>query len=91
MTTKSKNLAPAIVLLIASLTMPLSVVAARKAGVHAWVESDLTPFVIEQLATYPRFKGQLVRFVVFEDGNPAPRSNALALSLRDNNNQGYNA
>ena len=83
MTIKSKNLAPAILMLIASLTIPLTVVAARKPGVHAWVESDLTPFVVEQLATHPRFKGQLVRFVVFEDGNPAPRSNALALSLRD--------
>jgi hypothetical protein len=83
MTTKTKNLAPAIFLLIASLTIPLTAVAARKPSVYSWVEHDLTPFVIEQLATHPRFKGQLVRFVVFEDGNPAPRSNELALSLRD--------
>ena len=83
MTIRTNNLAPAIFLLIASLSAPLSLEAARKPNVHSWVENDLTPFVIEQLATHPRFKGQLVRFVVFEDGNPAPRSNALALSLRD--------
>ena len=83
MTIRIKNLAPAILMLIASLSASLSVEAARKPSVHSWVEYDLTPFVIEQLATHPRFKGQLVRFVVFEDGNPAPRSNALALSLRD--------
>ena len=70
-------------LLVASLASPLTANAARQPDVGTWVERDLTPFVAEQLTTHPRFKGELVRFVVFEDGNPAPRSNALAVSLRD--------
>ena len=50
---------------------------------QTWVSRDLTPFVTEQLTTHPRFKGELVKFVVFQDDNPAPQSNALAVSLRD--------
>ena len=56
---------------------------ARQPDVQTWISRDLTPFVSEQLTAHPRFKGELVKFVVFEDGNPAPKSNALAVSLRD--------
>jgi len=57
--------------------------AARQPDLGTWLGKDVTPFVTEQLTTHPRFKGELVRFVVFKDGNPAPRSDALAVSLRD--------
>jgi len=67
----------------ASLAGPSTSAAARQPDLGTWLEKDLTPFVSEQLTTHPRFKGELVRFVVFKDGNPAPRSDALAVSLRD--------
>ncbi len=79
----AKNLTLELLLLVVSLTSPLTANAARQPDVGTWVERDLTPFVTEQLTTHPRFKGELVKFVVFEDGNPAPSSNALAISLRD--------
>lgn len=66
---------------VALLAGPAS--AARQADVNTWINSDLTPYVAEQLTTHPRFKGELIRFVVFKDGNPAPTSDELAVSLRD--------
>jgi len=72
------------VLLVATLLAgPSPSIAARQVSLDNWLVRDLTPFVVEQLTTHPRFKGELVRFVVFEDGNPAPESNALAVALRD--------
>ncbi len=78
-----QTLTLALPLLVALLASPLRANAARQPDVGAWLDRDLTPFVTEQLTTHPRFKGELVKFVIFEDGNPAPRSNALAVSLRD--------
>ncbi len=72
-----------LLLAVALLAGPSTSAAARQPDLGTWLEKDLTPFVTEQLTTHPRFKGELVRFVVFKDGNPAPRSDALAVSLRD--------
>jgi hypothetical protein len=57
--------------------------AARRQDLGTWLNKDLLPYVSEQLTTHPRFKGELVRFVVFKNGNPAPTSDALAESLRN--------
>lgn len=57
--------------------------AAKKVDLDSWISRDLTPYVSEQLTTHPRFKGELVRFVVFKNGNPTPTSDELAVSLRD--------
>lgn len=73
----------ALLLAVALLAGPTTSAAARQPDLGTWLERDLTPFVSEQLTTHPRFKGELVRFVVFKDGYPAPRSDALAVSLRD--------
>ena len=69
-----------VILLLGS---PSASIAARQVSLDSWLVRNLTPFVVEQLTTQPRCKGELVRFVVFEDGNPAPESNALAVALRD--------
>jgi len=57
--------------------------AARKPDLDTWLGKHLTPYVSEQLTTHPRFKGELVRFVVFKNGNPAPTSDELAVLLRN--------
>jgi hypothetical protein len=57
--------------------------ASRHADLDAWIANDLTPFVREQLITHPRFKGESLRFVVLQNGNPHAMSNALALRVRD--------
>jgi hypothetical protein len=57
--------------------------AARHTDLDNWINRDLTPYITEQLTTHPRFKGELVRFVVFNQGNPAPTADELAISLRD--------
>jgi hypothetical protein len=71
------------ILAVALLTVPATSHAARQAGLDTWISSDLTPYVSEQLTTHPRFKGELVRFVVFKDATPTPTSDELAVSLRD--------
>ena len=57
--------------------------ASRHADLDAWLTSDLTPFVRNQLGNHPRFKGESLRFVVLENGSPQASSNALALRIRD--------
>jgi hypothetical protein len=41
------------------------------------------PYVSAQLTTQPRFRNELLRFVVLTDENPQSASNKLALALRD--------
>lgn len=79
----SYALASVLISIIALPAVPSTAGAARQQDLGTWVSKDLTPFVSEQLTAHPRFKGELVRFVVFKDGNPAPKSNALAVTLRD--------
>ena len=57
--------------------------ASRHADLDTWLVHDLTPFVREQLKTHPRFKGESLRFVVLQNGNPQATSNSLALRIRD--------
>jgi hypothetical protein len=57
--------------------------APRHSNLDAWIANELAPFVREQLGNHPRFKGESLRFVVLEDGNPQATSNSLALSVRD--------
>ena len=73
----------ACVLSIALLAGPSTTFAAKKANLNTWFDKELTPYVSQQLTSHPRFKGELVRFVVFKNGSPAPTSDELAVSLRD--------
>ena len=57
--------------------------ASRNGDLDHWLVSDLTPFVRQQLMTHPRFKGESLRFVVLDNGNPQASSNALAFRIRD--------
>jgi hypothetical protein len=57
--------------------------APRNTDLDHWVANVLTPFVTGQLASHPRFKGESLRFVVLENGNPQAMSNSLALRIRD--------
>mgnify|MGYP001817420432 FL=1 len=65
----------------------LSLLAAQAAAAERhldrWFDRELVPFVTSQLVDHPRFKGESVMFVVFEDNVPASVSNELAISLRD--------
>ena len=56
---------------------------AAERNLDRWFDSELVPFVTAQLVEHPRFKGESVMFVVFEDNLPASVSNELAISLRD--------
>ena len=71
--------------LLCTLTLALGIPAhaARHQDLDSWVARELTPFVVSQLSSHPRFRGETVRFVVMYDGNPQPATNELALSLRD--------
>ncbi|MDH3441241.1 MAG: hypothetical protein OEM63_10840 [Gammaproteobacteria bacterium] len=63
-------------------SVPVSA-ASRQGNLDTWLMNELTPFVREQLMTHPRFKGESLRFVVLDNGNPQATSNALALRIRD--------
>ena len=67
------------------LCLALLVVRAEAAerNLDRWFDRELVPYVTSQLVEHPRFKGESVMFVVFEDNVPASVSNALAVSLRD--------
>ena len=70
----------ALVIFLSLLT--LQAIAAER-NLDRWFDRELVPFVTAQLVEHPRFKGEPVMFVVFEDNVPASVSNELALSLRD--------
>lgn len=55
----------------------------REKNLDRWLDSDLVPYVQQQLVKHPRFKNETVMFVVLQDNAPASTSNELALSLRD--------
>ncbi|MEO1595601.1 MAG: hypothetical protein AAFS02_10200 [Pseudomonadota bacterium] len=57
--------------------------ALRWQDAESWVAQDVAPELARQFRDHPRFRGQNVRIVAFENGVPAARTNALALALRD--------
>jgi hypothetical protein len=56
---------------------------AAETSLDRWFDRELLTYVTSQLVSHPRFKGESVMFVAFEDNLPTPVSNALTISLRD--------
>ena len=56
---------------------------AKPRGAEAWVALTVAPALSRELSTHPRFRGEAIRVVVFEDDRPAASSSVFALSLRD--------
>jgi len=71
------------ILLVLTFTAYSSSAASRKMDLDAWLTRDLMPYVSTQLTTQPRFRNELLRFVVMADENPQSASNKLAIELRD--------
>ena len=69
--------------IVLSLLLLAAPAPAADRNLDRWFEQELVPFVTSQLTEHPRFKGESVMFVVFEDGVPASVSSKLAISLRD--------
>ena len=57
--------------------LPLTAVAGQ--SLEQWLDSDIAPWLSEQLATHPRFKGQPLRVVVMRDAEPDPSPDGLSL------------
>ncbi len=70
-------------LLLLLLLLPAADALARSEALDRWFERELVPSVVEHLERHPRFRGETLLFVVFNNDRPAPVTNALALSLRD--------
>jgi hypothetical protein len=70
-------------LIVVCLALASFGVQAAERNLDRWFDQDLVPYVTSQLVEHPRFKGESVMFVVFEDNVPASVSNTLAVSLRD--------
>ncbi len=71
------------VLLFGQTTSSAALAAASDPSLDTWMDRSLIPAVVAQLKTHPRFKDEVVRFVVMQDGKPAAMTNSLALALRD--------
>ncbi len=74
------NRAVAMVISLALAALPAT---AAERHFDRWFDAELVPYVTSQLVEHPRFKGESVMFVVFEDNVPASVSNDFAISLRD--------
>ena len=70
-------------LIVLCLVLLATNAEAAERNLDRWFDRELVPYVTSQLTGHPRFKGESVMFVVFEDNVPASVSNALAVSLRD--------
>ena len=57
--------------------------AAASQDVEAWVAGELANYVSGQLTTAPAFADATVHLVIFAGDQPAPRTDALSLALRD--------
>jgi len=77
------SLKRSLVLLVVIITFGSVNAASRQVDLDSWMSRDLMPYVSEQLTTQPRFRNELLRFVVMTDENPQSASNKLALALRD--------
>lgn len=55
----------------------------KDASLDTWMDKSLIPVIVSQLQEHPRFKDEVVRFVVLQDGKPTATTNSLALALRD--------
>lgn len=69
-------------LLLGLLVAPASA-ALRWQDAESWVAQDVVPAIVGQLTEHPRFRGQSIRVVAFENGAPAAESSQLAMQLRD--------
>ena len=72
-----------IISLVLIVTAHSANAASRQVDLESWLSRDLMPYVSAQLTTQPRFRNELLRFVVMTDENPQSASNKLALGLRD--------
>ena len=69
--------------LVLVLTAHSGYAASRQTDLDSWLVRDLMPYVSQQLTTQPRFRNELLRFVVMTDETPQSASNNLALTIRD--------
>jgi hypothetical protein len=65
-------------LLCMSVTMPQTVFAEPAT---AWVDESLTPWLVRQLTSHPRFKGEPVRVAAFDGENEDATPNLLSARL----------
>ena len=65
------------------LLLPQVAEGKNKPTLDAWMDGELIPSVVTQLASHPRFADEVVRFVIMQDGKPSAMTNSLALALRD--------
>jgi len=74
---------PIVILLVGLLASSAALAASKKPALDDWMESSLIPSVVARLKTHPRFRNEIVRFVVMQDGKPSATTNTLAIALRD--------
>lgn len=80
--TPTGHLRICLIFLLATLPS-LTWAGSSRVSLDRWMQDTLIPSIGEQLDSHPRFRNEVLRFVVLQNGNPAPMSNELALAIRD--------
>jgi hypothetical protein len=62
---------------------PLRSAPEQRSSLQNWVDTDLTPYVAQQLGQHPRFKGEPVIIVRLDGDDLQPDIDGLTRSLRD--------
>jgi hypothetical protein len=62
---------------------PLRPAAASQSSLHAWVDTELAPYVAQQFGQHPRFKGEPVIIVRLDGDDIQPDIDGLTRSIRD--------
>jgi|GEM_PF-6108131 len=52
-------------------------------SLERWVETALTPYLVEQIGEHPRFRAQRIQVAKLEGNQPAPQMDALSARLRE--------
>ena len=76
----SKILSFALFLVIA---IPVHAFRVVDGSLGAWLEREASPKLVEMLVRHPRLKGQRLKIMGIEDGNPVALSNKLGADIKD--------
>lgn len=74
------------ILILLSLALSLDATAGAlsfsTSSLDRWIDRELGPYLAEQLATYPRFKGESVALVAMDGAEVTPEIDELTLEIR---------
>ncbi len=71
------------VALFFGMTVPAHAFRVVDGSLGSWLEREASPKLVEMLVRHPRLKGQRLKIMGIEDGNPVALSNKLGADIKD--------